>query len=264
MLTFGLHFCNFDFKMWNFAIKMIRSKTQVSLYILVKAKQNPLVCPYWSAHRPEKIGQLDTPKISEVMFLLHECKNHTMGFLLSVSSTNNAPLVKVCAKSSNETIWVAYLLLLESVCRISPPPPPQVQLSKKLIPFAHTFWHLTINYSFRIEYIPFEPRFKITDHGFEYESRGRAVFSLLIFLLLFFFFFLSSMSLLTKPIRHKLENPVPLLETFPENQQKTIYFSLHPWNVVPLPHSFQTSVYHEKFFCLSQYENYSGYALRRL
>ena len=40
MLTFGFHSCNFDLKMCNFAIKIIRSKTQVSLHILVKAKQN--------------------------------------------------------------------------------------------------------------------------------------------------------------------------------------------------------------------------------
>ena len=40
MLTFGFHFCNFDLKMWNFTFIKIRSKTQVSLYTLVKAKQN--------------------------------------------------------------------------------------------------------------------------------------------------------------------------------------------------------------------------------
>ena len=39
MLTFGFPFCNFDLKMWKFAIKIIKSNT-VSLYILVKAKQN--------------------------------------------------------------------------------------------------------------------------------------------------------------------------------------------------------------------------------
>ena len=64
-----------------------------------------------------------------------------------------------------------------------------------------------------------------------------------------------------KPIRDKWENPIPRLETFHENQQKTRYFPLHPLNVLPLSHSFQTSVYHEMFFCLSQYENYSVYAL---
>ena len=154
----------------------------------------PLVCPYWSVHwhQTKKTGQLDTPKINEVMFLLHGCKNHTLEFLLSVSSTNNVPLVKVCAKSWTETIWVAYLLLLESVYRIK----------REITILTHKF----------------------------------------------VFCFLSVTSLLTKPIRDKWENPIPRLETFHENQQKTRYFPLQSLNVLPLSHSFQTSVYHDFFF----------------
>ena len=118
-----------DLKMWNFAIKIIRSNllsvctfgsrpnrirgifSSTCMSLLISAPNLPT----------RKTGQLDTPKISEVMFLLHGCKNHTLEFLLNVSSTNNAQLVKVCAKSWIETIWVAYLLLLESVYRIFPP-----------------------------------------------------------------------------------------------------------------------------------------------
>ena len=98
-----------------------------------------------------KIGQLDTSKISEVMFLLHGWKNHTMEFLLSVSSTNNAPPGKSLCKILNwnhlSCVSFDVRIGLQSIF-------PSVQLSKKLIPFAHTFWHLTINYSFRIEFIP--------------------------------------------------------------------------------------------------------------
>ena len=128
MLTFGFPFCKFDLKMWNFAIKIIRSNTLSVCTFWSRPKRIkgifsysvPLVCPYWSVHwhQTKKIGRLDTPKINEVMSLLHGCKNHTLEFLLSVTSTNKVPLVKVCAKSWIETIWVAYLLLSESVYRI--------------------------------------------------------------------------------------------------------------------------------------------------
>ena len=87
--------------MWNFAFKIIRSKALS-------------VCTFWSKPNRNKgifsstcmslyrlvhwhqTRKLDTSKISEAMFLLHRCKNHTLEFLLSVSSTNNCLLVKVC------------------------------------------------------------------------------------------------------------------------------------------------------------------------
>ena len=81
MLTFGFPFCNFDLKMWNFALKIIMS-------LLISALT-----------QTRKTGQLDTPEVGKVMFLLHGCKNHMLEFLLSVSSTNNIPLVNFCAKS---------------------------------------------------------------------------------------------------------------------------------------------------------------------
>ena len=167
MLTFGFPFCNFDLKIWNFAIKIGQTFCQfVHLgqgQTESEAYSVPLVCPYWSVHwhQTKKVAQLDTPKINEVVFLLHGCKKHTLEFLLSVSSTNNVPLVKVCAKSWTETIWVAYLLLLESVYRIFP----QFNSAKSWF-HLHTLLGVWL-YSFRIEYTRLEPRFKITDHGFE-------------------------------------------------------------------------------------------------
>ena len=103
-------------------------------------------------------------------------------------------------------------------------------------------------YSFWIEYTPLEPHFKITDHGFESESRGRALFSLTSFVFCFYY-----TSLLMKPIcGAKIQSHV----WKPFMKMNKRHFPLHPLNVLPLSHSFKTSIYHD-FLCLSQYENYS-------
>ena len=113
MLTFGFPFCNFDLKMWNLVIKIIRSN------ILS-------VCTFWS--RPNRIkGIFSSTCRSLLISALTDQKGWTAGHSQNKWSNvffmaaNNIPLVKVCAKSWTETIWVVYLLLFESVYRIFSP-----------------------------------------------------------------------------------------------------------------------------------------------
>ena len=206
-----------------------------------KAYSVPLACLYWSVHwHTRKIGQLDTPKISEVMFLLHGCKNYSLEFLLSVSSRNNVPLVKVCAKSWTESIRVAYLLLLEPFYRIFPPSSTQ----QKADSICTHFWAFDYIH-FRLSTLLLRPQFWV------WIKRESTILSNLTHKFGFFLVhhYWRNQSVVSEKIQSHVWKPFMKI-----NKR---HFPLHPLNVLPLSHSFKTSVCHEMFFCLSQYENYS-------
>ena len=100
MLTFGFPFCNFDLKMWNSAIKIIRSNT-VSLNILDKAKQNQSQIQFHlyvptdqcTDIRPERLDSLTLPKPWCYTWLSLDHENFTSPIWYAQSILNSAALV---------------------------------------------------------------------------------------------------------------------------------------------------------------------------